>query len=255
MRHHLVAPFMLIVFASALSGCGDDSSTAAPAQPGTIDVTLADHTVTTSVSTVKAGPVVFDIRNDSTSTVHEFVVVKTDLDPSELPVDSDGRVDEKGKGLTFVDEREDIKPGAQTTLPLNLDAGKYVLLCNLDDHYTRKMYSTLTVSGTAPTNAPGTTAASDYKIVDSATVSAGLNELKSSLNDPASITKATIDGAYKRWATFEGTVRKNDTDTYLDMEDGLAKIRRGVLDDDQQKVADGVALFVTASDKYLASNP
>jgi len=44
-------------------------------------------------------------------TFHEFVVLKTDLDPADLPVDENGVVSEAGEGFEVIDEIEDIPTG------------------------------------------------------------------------------------------------------------------------------------------------
>jgi hypothetical protein len=47
-----------------------------------------------------------------------------------LPTNPDGSFDEEGDGVEVVDEIEDIEPGGQATLSVDLAAGHYVLLCN-----------------------------------------------------------------------------------------------------------------------------
>jgi len=74
------------------------------------------------------------------------VVFKTDLAPDALPLDEEGAVDEKGEGVEFMDERENIKPGDTVALTLDLPAGNYVVLCNLEDHYKQGMYKAVTVT-------------------------------------------------------------------------------------------------------------
>ena len=77
----------------------------------------------------------FAVTNAGTQ-VHEFVVVKTDLKADALPV-VDNKIDETT--LTPVDEIEDIAAGAAPTLAVDLDAGHYVLLCNIETHYAQGM--------------------------------------------------------------------------------------------------------------------
>jgi len=117
--------------------------------------TLTDGGRSTDRSEVPAGEVTFDMENDGGVT-HEFVVVKTDLAPEQLPVDDDGMFDERGAGLTFVDEVEDVDPGGGTAkLTVDLEPGKYLLVCNkppvpkenLPAHWAEKMYTPFTVTG------------------------------------------------------------------------------------------------------------
>jgi len=117
-----------------LSGCGG----------GGIGVTLADYSVTLDTDSAAPGDVTFDVTNDAEQT-HEFVVISTDLAEGELPVDENGDVSETGEGMEVVDEIEDIEAGSSQSLTVNLDAGSYVLICNLPGHYRQGMHSSFTV--------------------------------------------------------------------------------------------------------------
>jgi uncharacterized cupredoxin-like copper-binding protein len=118
---------------------------AASGKRAPVEADLYDYRIEASSPHVQPGVTTFNLHNEG-SVTHEFVVVKTDLDPAKLPVDDTGAVDEKGAGITFVDEVEDIGVDARKTLSVDLAAGKYVLMCNLEDHYKRKMYTTLEVA-------------------------------------------------------------------------------------------------------------
>ena len=86
------------------------------------------------------------MRNDGPST-HEFVVFKTDLAEDDLPTTKENGaviVDEDGGGLTLIDEVEDIASGDSQDLTVKLDAGKYVLICNLPTHYQLGMHASFT---------------------------------------------------------------------------------------------------------------
>ena len=111
---------------------------------GGVGVTLADYSVTPDASSAPAGDVTFDITNDAEQT-HEFVVFKTDLAADQLPTNDDGDVDEKGEGVEHIDEIEDIAGGSNESLTVNLDAGNYVLICNLPGHYRQGMHASFTV--------------------------------------------------------------------------------------------------------------
>lgn len=64
------------------------------------------------------------------------------------PVDS---VDEEGEGVEPVDEIEHVAVGGGGDLTVDLDAGHYVVICNLRDeeeqenHYGEGMHTTLLV--------------------------------------------------------------------------------------------------------------
>ena len=55
----------------------------------------------------------------------------------------DNKIDESV--LTPVDEIEDIAVGATPTLTVDLAAGHYVLLCNIETHYAQGMHADLDV--------------------------------------------------------------------------------------------------------------
>jgi uncharacterized cupredoxin-like copper-binding protein len=117
-------------------GCGGDE--------GTVGVTEEDFTITPDETSAPAGDVTFDVQNDAEQT-HEFVVFKSDLAPDALPTDDEGLVDEEGEGLELIDEIEDIEGGSSQSLTVNLDAGSYVLICNLPGHYAQGMHAEFTV--------------------------------------------------------------------------------------------------------------
>ena len=119
----------------AIAGCAAQSgaSSQAAAGPTTIDVTLQEWSVVPSAASAPAGDVTFAVTNDGPDDIHEFVVLKTDLDPADLPTDEHGAVTEDGEGIEVVDEIEDIPVGESAELTVTLDAGSYVVLCNIYD--------------------------------------------------------------------------------------------------------------------------
>lgn len=125
------------IVALVLTACGGDN--------GGIDVTESDYKIVTSSSSASAGELTFNIQNDAQQT-HEFVIVKSDLAADQLPTDENGDVDEAGEGIEPVDEVEDITGGSSKSLTVTLDAGGYVLVCNLPGHYRQGMAASFTVS-------------------------------------------------------------------------------------------------------------
>jgi uncharacterized cupredoxin-like copper-binding protein len=117
-----------------------------------VDVTLQEFAVSAVPTSVDAGDITFDVTNDGPDDEHEFVVVRTDLDPTGLPTKEDGSVDEEGEGIEVVDEVEAIAPGDSESLTVALDAGAYVLICNIYDpdedeaHYQEGMRLGFTVT-------------------------------------------------------------------------------------------------------------
>jgi uncharacterized cupredoxin-like copper-binding protein len=128
---------MILGLALLTASCGGDE--------GGVSATLADFSITLDSDSAPAGDVTFDVSNDAGQT-HEFVVFQTDLAPDQLPTNEDGDVDEEGEGVTLVDEIEDIEAGSSESLTVNLDAGSYVLICNLPGHYEQGMHTGFTAS-------------------------------------------------------------------------------------------------------------
>jgi len=122
--------------ALALSACTTGQQGSSPtvsAGPTTVQVTLQEWSVVPATTSAPAGAVTFQVKNTGPEDIHEFVVLKTDLDPGALPIDANGAVTESGAGMTVVDEIEDIPVGQSQALNVTLQAGKYVLLCNIYD--------------------------------------------------------------------------------------------------------------------------
>ena len=129
------------------------------------------------------------------------------------------------------------------------------------------------VGGTAGTRAtvdagaPGgsasdTTAGSDYQVVSAAEVNTGLTEvramaagIKSALATSPSGAAASVRTMYARWFTFEGTVRQNDKNLYLQIEDGLGAIKAGTEQNRPEKVDKGLKDLEDGASAYEVKFP
>ena len=136
---------LIMLFAVVMVACGGDE--------GGVGITLQEFAVVPDASTAPAGEVTFTAENEGQE-VHEFVVIKTDLGATDLPIDPEaGGVDEEGEGMEVVDELEELEPGSSTDLTVDLDAGHYVLICNIVEeedgetvsHYENGMRTDFTV--------------------------------------------------------------------------------------------------------------
>lgn len=139
---------------SSSSAAGSAGSSAQPsAATGLVKVTLTEWAVIPDKASATAGNVTFEVSNAGPQLKHEFVIIKTDLDPADLPADSTGKVDEAGVGIEFVGEVEELEVGATETASFDLGAGTYVLICNIvevagahESHYTQGMRTPFTVN-------------------------------------------------------------------------------------------------------------
>lgn len=147
---------VLVASSLAIAGCTSGGVSPSPSVGGggatTVAVTLQEWAVVPATDSAPAGDITFDVTNDGPEDVHEFVVIKTDLDAADLPTDADGVVDESGEGMEVIDEVEDVPVGETQALTVSLDAGSYVLVCNIWDegegeaHYQMGMRTPFTVT-------------------------------------------------------------------------------------------------------------
>jgi uncharacterized cupredoxin-like copper-binding protein len=136
-RKLLIIAALAILIIPVLSACG----------PAKIDAALTTYKITLDKNSAPAGDIIFHVHNDATDLKHEFVIFKTDLPEDQLPTNDDGTVNEDGEGVTHIDEVE-LEPGESSDLEVNLDKGKYVLICNIDSdemHYQHGMHVAFTV--------------------------------------------------------------------------------------------------------------
>lgn len=129
-------------------GCSNNTKSTAggaseSAEGARISVTEKDFGIAESTAQAASGEVTFAIHNDGPS-VHEFVVIKTDLSDGDLPLVADGSEVDEDK-LEGIGEQEDIQPDTGATLSLNLEPGEYVFICNIAGHYNKGMHSSFTV--------------------------------------------------------------------------------------------------------------
>jgi len=116
-----------------------------------VGATLSNFKIDLDKDSASSGEVIFNIKNNGPS-VHEFVVLRTDLAPDQLPTSQENGVtvaDEEAPGIESVDEVEDIASGASANLKVNLSPGNYVLICNVPKdggHYVLGMHTAFTVS-------------------------------------------------------------------------------------------------------------
>ena len=112
-----------------------------PTAATTVDVALVEFAVNLAQDTADAGTLTFNVSNDGTED-HTFRVIKTDLAPDALPK-ADALVDEAQ--LDVVANIQQFAAGETQQVSPDLEAGSYVLICNLPGHYDLGMRAAFTV--------------------------------------------------------------------------------------------------------------
>lgn len=151
----------------ALTGCGDDDEpgqvtnlgtppvsadpeadadptpiTLAPGETArAVGVVLDEWSVVPELEAVDAGVVEFVVANEGNEP-HELVVIKSDVDATALEV-VDSLVPESA--VDFRGEVEEFPAGETASGSFRLEAGRYLLICNIPLHYENGMVAAFTV--------------------------------------------------------------------------------------------------------------
>ena len=133
-RRLLLAAALLVPLTAACTDSGGGDAD--------VEVSLREDAVTLEPDSAAAGSITFSATNDGTET-HEIEVFSGDVDPSTLPVEDNVASTD---GLELVDEIEDVTPGSTADLTVDLEAGTYVVMCNLPGHFANGMYATFEVA-------------------------------------------------------------------------------------------------------------
>ena len=142
----------LAISTLGLSSCGTDPTDgassggpdAAPVVSNKVTGSVEEWKVNISAQSAEAGEVIFAMANYG-SIQHEFLVTKTSYEPGKIPIGSNNRFDEEDKGLSVVDEIPEWAVNESKVLKVNLEAGTYELLCNIEGHYANGMHTSFTV--------------------------------------------------------------------------------------------------------------
>ena len=135
---------VLVVGAIVIGLLANDSGGGAPKgdiQAVTVDYAIhMPHTLATGHHTV-------GLTNNGKEG-HEIVIFRTTLPADNLPLNSDGDVNEESPQLTSVGDSGDALPPGQTKsfTTTDLQPGHYVAVCNLPGHYKLGMHINLQVS-------------------------------------------------------------------------------------------------------------
>ncbi len=158
---HPAALAAIMIGLGSLAGCGSSTkasssgtssadggvTVAADAGGGApVAITASDQSDTAqsfaiAPVTVKTGKVTFTFKNTGTRQ-HEMIMLKTDEAFDALKVGADNKVSEAAS----VGEISETDAGKTVTKTLDLAAGKYVIVCNIEKHYTQGMRAAFTVT-------------------------------------------------------------------------------------------------------------
>ena len=131
-----------VVGAPATSAATPSTAAAEPPRGTAAAVTMKEFAIAIDQASIPAGEVKLTVRNAG-AVPHEVVILKTDVNPRQLPL-RDGVVDETQYKVVGA-VREVSGGGAVKTGTFGLDAGKYVLLCNIAGHPAAGMYTVFVV--------------------------------------------------------------------------------------------------------------
>lgn len=131
-------PTLLLGLAMTVAACAAASETIPPDVD--VAVTMKDYKVELSVTTVKAGSVKFGVKNAG-GMEHSFELIKTDLPFDKLPTAGDAKAREDG----LVKQIKSIAVGRVSLVTAQLEAGNYVVICNVAGHYQLGMRTALIV--------------------------------------------------------------------------------------------------------------
>ena len=145
MNNHkrLIIASMVLLAGSTAGACGSDDDTSGTASTPTattkeISGSVEEWVVQVDATEAPAGDVSFTIDSDGTIG-HEFLIVKTDIAPGEIPLDGD-HFPEDADGIEVIDEIGEFAQGTTGSLAVTLEPGSYQLVCNLPGHYSSGMY-------------------------------------------------------------------------------------------------------------------
>lgn len=134
-----INPLVVVTIVGAALVAGLGATACAPTSPGPVRVVMEEWNIKLSTTSVPVGKVTFDVVNQG-KLEHELVILKTGLAIASLQMRAEDskKVDEEA-GAENIGEIEDIEPGKTKSETFDLAPGKYVLICNVAEHYKSGM--------------------------------------------------------------------------------------------------------------------
>ncbi|MCH7578655.1 MAG: hypothetical protein IIB22_00225 [Chloroflexi bacterium] len=124
---------------------GGEPTPTAPVEEGQvlIGLTETDWVVSASPDSIPAGEITFAVSNEG-NIGHNLRIIKTDLPADALPLDSTGLAVDEG-AVNVVAQSPELRSGETDEIITTLEAGSYVLICNIAGHYDAGMNAAFTV--------------------------------------------------------------------------------------------------------------
>lgn len=145
-RARLAAALLAALLAAACGDAPDRGGPASGAPPSdgaaAIAVALREWEIAPGAPAAPAGEVAFGIANEG-SLAHDLWVIRTDLAADALPVASG--VAAMGEAVALAGRSGSVAARASARLALRLEAGRYVLICNVAGHYELGMRAAFAV--------------------------------------------------------------------------------------------------------------
>ena len=127
-----------------VSGSTETPVAGTPVAAGAVAVSLIDPDFAVEVTPASAaGPTTFAISNEGLL-IHNLRVIRTDLDADALPLDPSGSLVDEDQ-VNVVASVAELTGGESAELAVDLEAGSYVLICNIAGHYAAGMHTGFTV--------------------------------------------------------------------------------------------------------------
>ncbi len=211
----LIVPLILIVTltmpqsSQAQGSTGSSSGGGGSSGSTSVDVTETSFNIKLSTDSAPPGQVTFHVSNQADAVPHQLTVIKTDKAPGQLPT-SNGKVDLSN--LNVIGQTDNIQTGQSQDLSVNLEAGSYVLICNIPSHYSNGMYAGFTVGGGGSSAGGNQSGGSSNGGSQAGTSSdAGASNNGSSNNDSSAgaASSNTIKAAVIRYRSQAGTSSGN----------------------------------------------
>ena len=150
MKRRFLLPAVAGLLSAGLAPCFVPAAQAASVVNVTQEDPSAGHGIKhmmlmVSPHQVKAGEIVFHIKNISKDLTHEVLVIKPPAKLSEMPYSQKQNRLIESKIDKLADSGSQ-KPGQSYTMKVHLAPGKYLLICNQPGHYRAGMRAWLTVT-------------------------------------------------------------------------------------------------------------